>query len=257
MSVLRRTSPGVVLGIAAIVLALAGTSYAATAVISKSSQVKNGSLTGADIKNRSLGVTDLSTKARNSLRGQTGPQGPAGAQGPSGPAGPAGAPGAPGVTDVYTKAQSDAQYLAQGAKAADADKLDGKDASQFAPSTTQPNGGSTTAQGAAPALDNTFESLVSRSSSTTGRFLLLAKVRLDVDAASSGAQCELRMGAEVVDEGTIGAGNADPYTYMPMMGVATRSPGEAAALYCRKNLPGGTVFADRAKISVVRLDGLD
>jgi hypothetical protein len=254
MSVLRRTSPGVILGITAIVLALAGTSYAATAVISKSSQVKKGVLTGKHVKNRSLGVADLSTKARNSLRGQTGPQGPAGQQGP---AGPAGAPGAPGVTDAYTKAQSDAQYLATGAKAADADKLDGKDASQFAPSaTTQPNGGSATDQGPNELLGSTFETIVSRSSATTGRFLLLAKVRLDVDVNSSGAQCELRMGVEVVDEGTIGAGDADGYTYMPLMGVAVRSPGEAATLYCRKNLNAGIAFADRATLSVVRLDNV-
>jgi hypothetical protein len=106
MSVLRRTSPGVILGITAIVLALAGTSYAATAVISKSSQVKKGVLTGKNVKNRSLGVADLSTKARNSLRGQTGPQGPAGpagatgAAGATGPIGATGAAGAPGANGV-------------------------------------------------------------------------------------------------------------------------------------------------------------
>jgi hypothetical protein len=98
MSVLRRTSPGVILGIAAIVFALAGTSYAATAVITKSSQVKKGVLTGKNVKNRSLGVADLSRKARNSLRGQTGPQGPAGPAGATGAAGATGPIGATGAT---------------------------------------------------------------------------------------------------------------------------------------------------------------
>jgi hypothetical protein len=109
MFVLRRLSPGVILGIAAIVLALAGTSYAARAVITSGSQVKKGTLTGKHVKNGSLGVADLSAKARSSLRGQSGPQGVAGPQGPAGPAGPqgpvgpqgvAGTPGAPGADGV-------------------------------------------------------------------------------------------------------------------------------------------------------------
>jgi hypothetical protein len=251
MFVLRRVSPGVILGIAALVVALAGTSYAATAVISKSSQVKKGVVTGKHVKNRSLGVADLSKKARSRLRGRTGPQGPAGQQGP---AGPAGAPGAAG----QTAAQADAKYLAKGAKAVDADKLDGKDGSAFASSaTTKPNGGSATDQGNVEALGNAFETLASRTSSTTGRYLLLGKVRLDVDALSGGAECELRMGVEVVDEGIIGAGNADPHTFIPLMGVAQRDPGEAATVVCRKNLAGGSAFAESATLSVVRLDGQD
>jgi hypothetical protein len=47
-------------------------------------------ITGADIKNGSIGLRDISRAARRGLKGKTGPAGPAGAQGPVGPQGPAG-----------------------------------------------------------------------------------------------------------------------------------------------------------------------
>ena len=68
--------------------------------------VRNGSLTGADIKNHSLDVSELSKGVLGHLRGAhgaRGPQGPAGpkgdtgAQGPTGPQGPAGPQGPPGT----------------------------------------------------------------------------------------------------------------------------------------------------------------
>jgi hypothetical protein len=46
-------------------------------------------ITGADIKNGSIGLKDLNKRAKRALKGQTGPAGPAGATGPQGPAGPA------------------------------------------------------------------------------------------------------------------------------------------------------------------------
>jgi hypothetical protein len=50
-----------------------------------------GLITGAQIKNGSIGLVDLSGAAKRALKGQ---------QGPQGPAGPAGAPGAPGAQGV-------------------------------------------------------------------------------------------------------------------------------------------------------------
>lgn len=66
-----------------------------------------------------------------------GPAGPAGAPGEPGAAGAPGAPGPKGDTGTpdpsgfYSKAESDARYLAATGKAADAELLDGLDAGQF------------------------------------------------------------------------------------------------------------------------------
>src|SRR3954471_1242458 len=63
-------------------------------------------------------------------------RGPVGRTGATGATGPAGAPGASGrdvdPANHYTKAESDARYLATSGKAADADKLDGADRTDFA-----------------------------------------------------------------------------------------------------------------------------
>jgi collagen triple helix repeat protein len=84
----------------ALFAALGGSAYAAVTVTGH--HIKNGTVTGKDVKNRSLGTKKLSTKAVSSLAGQRGPAGPAGPQGakgeqgPVGPAGPTGEVGPPG-----------------------------------------------------------------------------------------------------------------------------------------------------------------
>jgi hypothetical protein len=50
-------------------------------------------ITGADIRNGSIGLRDLSRAARRGLQGKTGLAGPAGAAGPQGPVGPQGPAG--------------------------------------------------------------------------------------------------------------------------------------------------------------------
>jgi hypothetical protein len=82
----KRFSPGVVVGIIAVVLAMAGSAVAASKITG--AQVKDGSLTGADVKDGSLAATDLSTGAKVTLKGNAGPQGPQGPAGPGGPPGP-------------------------------------------------------------------------------------------------------------------------------------------------------------------------
>ena len=88
----------------ALFVALGGSAYAAATVTG--SNIKDGTVTGRDVKNRSLGTSKLSASAVSSLAGQpgaTGPQGEKGAPGPGGPQGPAGPkgekgdPGAPGA----------------------------------------------------------------------------------------------------------------------------------------------------------------
>jgi hypothetical protein len=60
-------------------------------------------ITGADIRNGSIGLKDLSGAARRGLRGQTGPAGPQGAPGPQGAAGPAGPTGPAGPSSLSTR----------------------------------------------------------------------------------------------------------------------------------------------------------
>ena len=72
----------------ALFIALGGSSYAALSLPRNSvgtQQIKPGAVRSVDVKNRSLQVADLSTRARAALAGR---------QGPTGPAGPVGAPAA-------------------------------------------------------------------------------------------------------------------------------------------------------------------
>lgn len=91
------------LGAIALALALAGGAWAGKRyVITSSSQVKPGSLTGKSIKSHSLTLRDLSPGIVGAFvppggsTGPAGPQGPRGDTGASGPAGPEGATGPQG-----------------------------------------------------------------------------------------------------------------------------------------------------------------
>ena len=100
----------------ALFAALGGSAYAAVTVTGK--QIQDGTITGKDVKNRSLGTGKLSASALGSLageRGPAGPQGPAGAKGepgkpgatgPAGATGEQGPQGAAGVTNIEYRVSS-------------------------------------------------------------------------------------------------------------------------------------------------------
>lgn len=67
--------------VAALALMLAAGTGATASLLITGKQIKDGSVAGADIKNRSLKVKDLSTKAKAKLKGATGPGGQEGAVG--------------------------------------------------------------------------------------------------------------------------------------------------------------------------------
>ncbi len=72
-----------VVALVALVVALGGTAVAATKVIiTKSAQVKNGSLRGVDLANGTIGARKLTAAATASLRGQAGAPGSPGAPAP-------------------------------------------------------------------------------------------------------------------------------------------------------------------------------
>lgn len=101
----RRLSPSMIVALLALFVAMTGTATATTAALITGKQIANGSITGADIRNASIGKNKLV----GTFRGPAGPPGPAGSIGPAGPAGPAGV--APDTTQFYKKAESDGRFL--------------------------------------------------------------------------------------------------------------------------------------------------
>ena len=97
-SVLKRLSRRHTTAVAYLALfaALGGSAYAAVTVTGKN--IKDGTVTGRDVKNRSLGTTKLSSTAVSSLTGKRGPAGPQGQKGQPGPIGPTGPAGPKGET---------------------------------------------------------------------------------------------------------------------------------------------------------------
>jgi hypothetical protein len=78
----------------ALFAALGGSAYAAVTVTGNN--IKDGTITGKDVKNSSLGTGKLSPSAVSSLTGRPGPAGPQGEKGAAGERGPIGVTGAQG-----------------------------------------------------------------------------------------------------------------------------------------------------------------
>src|SRR5262245_2741687 len=95
-SILRRILPrhSVVVAYVALFAALGGSAYAVVTVTGK--DIKNGTITARDVRDRSRGTSELSAQAVTDLSGQRGPAGDTGERGPQGQVGPAGQPGPQG-----------------------------------------------------------------------------------------------------------------------------------------------------------------
>jgi hypothetical protein len=91
-----RLSHSTVVAYVALFAALGGSAYAAVTVTGKN--IKDGTITGRDVKNRSLDTNKLSAKALGSLAARPGAPGVPGPKGERGPAGPIGPKGATGLT---------------------------------------------------------------------------------------------------------------------------------------------------------------
>jgi hypothetical protein len=92
----HRPSYASVVATLALFFALGGTALAGAHALITGSDVKDRSLTGADIKRGSLGAALLSDRALDALKGRRGPVGATGPQGATGATGAVGATGAEG-----------------------------------------------------------------------------------------------------------------------------------------------------------------
>jgi hypothetical protein len=112
--------------------ALGGTAYAAVMVTGRS--IKDGTITGRDVRDRSLGTGELSAAAVSSLTGQHGPAGPQGPkgdpgeQGLPGPQGPAGPQGPSGISGWEYRVSPGASILGNAGGQAQVDCPAGKHA---------------------------------------------------------------------------------------------------------------------------------
>lgn len=100
MKILRSKLGAVAAGATIIAVVGGGGAYAASQITG--SDIKNGTITSKDVKDKSLRVADLAPGARTSLKGARGPAGPKGATGPAGPQGPAGPAGQSLAANVQT-----------------------------------------------------------------------------------------------------------------------------------------------------------
>jgi hypothetical protein len=83
MRKLPRSAP--VIALVAVVAFLAASGGAVAASLITSAQIQDDTIRSRDVHNGTLKLADLSSAARTSLQGSTGPQGPVGPAGPEGP----------------------------------------------------------------------------------------------------------------------------------------------------------------------------
>jgi hypothetical protein len=200
-----------VMATVAVFIALGGSSYAAVTLSRnsvKTQQIKNGQVKTADLgRNAVTGnkVQDHSLLANDFKLGQL----PAGAQGPAGERGPQGPKGETGAVDTssfYSRAESDDRFLGTSAKAADAELLDGKDATDFVAGT-----------GRAFSGQATVGSGVQESPFQDGADLNGLALRLDCDLnpGGSGTEVWIRSYASSPAPAWVDNGGADP-TYVTL-----------------------------------------
>ena len=102
----HRPSPAMVIALIALFVALGGTGYAAATGSIDSRELKNSSVQGVDVKDKSLTAKDFNGSVRGAT-GAAGARGANGAQGPPGPQGPQGPGGAPGTARAYAYVAGD------------------------------------------------------------------------------------------------------------------------------------------------------
>jgi hypothetical protein len=217
----RLPRPATVLSGIAVFAALAGTATAASGVIS-GSEIKRGTITGKQVKNKSLGLKKLSNGAVKRLRGKTGPQGAqgpagptgiAGSQGPQGPAGPKGIAGPQGPAGIVAP-------------------LFGQDATE--------NIG-----------DGDDVLVLTVPVATAGTFAITAKTNLFALQAAALVDCRLQAGGADVDFVQWTAGAVNSRQPVSLQAVAEATPAGPVRVRCA--FDGGNGSAFQTKITAIRV----
>ena len=114
----HRPSPAIVIACVALLLALGGVSWAATALPRNSvgtAQLRNNAVTSSKVRNHSLLRVDFKNgQVPRGARGPAGPAGPTGATGAQGPKGPTGPAGPAGTANIrWALVSADAAIVAK------------------------------------------------------------------------------------------------------------------------------------------------
>ncbi|HYH52939.1 MAG TPA: collagen-like protein [Solirubrobacterales bacterium] len=213
MSKNRRTrrlpSPATVLASIAVFAVLAGSATAATSLIN-GSEIKKGTITGKQIKNKSLAVKDLSKAAVKKLRGATGARGETGARGATGARGEAGPRGEKGETG------------AAGPAGIVAPLFDSDDSENIG--------------------DEESKIVASVPVATTGTYVINAKTNAFALQSTIEVECNIEAGDDSVDGVQWTADVANSRQPVALQAVASATAGQAIELRCFFDEGNGSVF---------------
>ncbi len=203
----RLPRPSTVLASIAVFAALAGTATAASSLID-GKEIKRGTITGKQIKNKSLALNKLAPAAVSKLQGAAGPRGPEGPRGETGARGEAGAKGETGP-------QGPAGIVAplSGGKDAGTNIADGEDAL-----------------------------LLTVPAPVAGTYVVSAKTNLFALQAEAAVECRLLSGAVVLDSVQWTAGTANSRQPVSLQAVGAASQLSPLRLRCSFDDGNGSAF---------------
>ncbi|HYG95827.1 MAG TPA: collagen-like protein [Solirubrobacterales bacterium] len=202
----RLPSPATVLASIAVFAVLAGSATAATSLIN-GKDIKKGTITGKQVKNKSLSIKELSKAAVKKLRGATGPRGEAGARGATGARGERGETGARGPAGIVAP-------------------LFGSDDSE--------NVG-----------DEESKVVVTVPVATTGTYVINAKTNIFALQATIDVECNIEAGGDSVDFVQWTAGEASSRQPVALQAVAPAAAGQTIELRCFFEEGNGSVFGSK------------
>ncbi len=206
----RLPRPATVLASIAVFAALAGTATAASSLID-GKEIKRGTITGKQIKNKSLALNKLAPAAVKTLQGATGQRGPEGPRGETGAKGEAGAKGdtgAQGPAGIVTPAFGSAQA---GVNIADGDE----------------------------------ELLLTVPVSVAGTYVISAKTNLFAVQDTAKTECRLVSGATTVDDVQWTSPAANSRQPVPLQAVSAAAPGSPLRLFCSFEDGNGSAFESK------------
>lgn len=211
----RLPRPATVLAAIAVFAVLAGTATAANGLIN-GKEIKPGTITGKQIKKKSLALNKLNPAAVSQLRGNPGPKGDTGANGGTGAKGDTGAKGEPGPKGDPGP-QGPAGIVAP---------LFGVDDSENI-------------------ADGEEKLLLTVPVPTAGTFVINAKTNLLAVQAVAKVECRIQAGGSDVDGVQWTAGAANSRQPVSLQGVAPATPAGPLRIFCAFDEGNGSAFGTK------------